>query len=58
MEKSIHIADIGLILKYVKGLPNNENHIVMENREENINTIYTVSCYIYSFNTVLNKNKE
>lgn len=31
MRKSTHITDIGFILKYVNGLPNNEKNRLMEN---------------------------
>lgn len=37
MRTSTHKTAIGLILKYVKGLPNNKNNRPMENRAENIN---------------------
>ena len=57
MEKNIQTANTGLIVKYVNGQPNNENHRLMENREENINTIYTISCYTPSFNSMLQKKE-
>lgn len=41
MGNSTCITDVGLILKYVKGLQNDENSRLMENRTEDINLIYT-----------------